>query len=145
MWRLYCGESEGVALQTTFARLEKSVEAEPILAGKIQYEDYDTVPAFKEDLDHVMYKRDGFAFEQEVRLLKVDQDHHSKLCNGTVREKLPPSLPIAWNIGAAIDRILVSPYTDEWYLEAVRAAARLADKELEGRVAWSRMQKSPDF
>jgi hypothetical protein len=145
MWRLYCGERGGVALQTTFARLEKSVEAESILAGKIQYEDYDIVPAFKEDLDHVMYKRDGFAFEQEVRLLKADQDHHSKLCNGTVREKLPPCLPIPWNIGATIDLILVSPYADEWFLETVRAAARLADEELEGRVAWSRLQKSPDF
>ena len=145
MWRLYCGERGGVALQTTFARLEQSVEAEPILAGMIQYEDYDTVPPFKEDLDHVMYKRDGFAFEQEVRLLKSDQDHYSKLCNGTVHEKLPPCLPVPWNIGAAIDRILVSPYADDWYLEAVRAAARLADEELEGRVAWSRLQKPPDF
>jgi hypothetical protein len=145
MWRLYCGERGGVALQTTFARLEKSVEAEPILVGKIQYEDYDTVPAFKEDLDHVMYKRDGFAFEQEVRLLKADQDHHGKLCNGTVREKLPPCLPIPWNIGATIDRILVSPYAEDWYLEAVRAAARLAHEELDGRIEWSRLRKLPDF
>ena len=35
MWRLYCGEKEGVALQTTFARLEQSIETEPLLAGKI--------------------------------------------------------------------------------------------------------------
>jgi hypothetical protein len=145
MWRLYCGERGGVALQTTFARLEKSVEAESILAGMIQYADYETMPAFTEKLDHVMYKRDGFAFEQEVRLLKPDQDHHDKLFNGTVREKLPPCLPISWNMRATIDSILVSPYADEWYLDAVRAAARLADEELEGRVAWSRLQKSPDF
>jgi hypothetical protein len=145
MWRLYCGEKGGVALQTTFSKLEKSVEAEPILAGKIQYEDYDIVPAFKEDLDHVMYKRDGFAFEQEVRLLRADQDHHGKLCNGTAHEKLPPCLSIPWNIGSAIDRILVSPYADEWYLESVQAAARLADEDLEGRVTWSRLRKSPDF
>lgn len=145
MWRLYCGEREGVALQTTFARLEKSVEAEPILAGKIQYADYDTVPPFKEDLDHVMYKREGFAFEQEVRLLKPDQDHHDKLCNGTVHERLPDHLPIPWNIGATIDRILVSPYADEWYLEAVRAVGRLAGEEVESRVSWSRLRKPPDF
>jgi hypothetical protein len=145
MWRLYCGERGGVALQTTFAQLEQSVEAEPILAGKIQYEDYDTVPCFKEELDHVMYKRDGFAFEQEVRLLKADQDHYSKLCNGTVHEKLAPCLPIPWNIGAVIDRILVNPYADYWYVEAVRAAASLPDEKLEDRVAWSRLQKPPNF
>jgi hypothetical protein len=145
MWRLYCGEKEGVALQTTFARLEQSVEGEPILAGKIRYEDYETMPPFKEELDHVMYKREGFAFEQEVRLLKADEDHYSKLCNGTAHEKLSPCLPIPWNIGATIDRILVNPYADDWYLEAVRAAARLADEQLEGRVAWSRLRKPPEF
>lgn len=145
MWRLYCGEKGGVALQTTFTRLEKSVEAESILAGNIQYADYDTVPPFNEELDYVMYKRLGFKFEQEVRLLKMDQDHHGKLCNGTVREKLPDCLPIPWSIGATINRILVSPYAVEWYLEAVRAAARLAGEELEGRVEWSILQKPPDF
>lgn len=145
MWRLYCGERGGVALQTTFDRLEQSVKAEPILAGKIQYADYDTVPAFDEGLDHVMYKRDGFAFEQEVRLLKADQDHYDKLCNGTVQEKLPPCLPIPWNIVATIDRILVSPYADDWYIDAVLEAVRLADKELGARVAWSSLRKLPDF
>jgi hypothetical protein len=145
MWRLYCGEKGGVALQTTFARLEKSMEAESILAGMIQYADYDTVPAFTEMLDHVMYKREGFAFEQEVRLLKPDQDYHDKLCNGTVSEKLPPCSPISWNLGATIDRILVSPYADEWYLDAVRAAAHLSHGELEGRIVWSRLRKPPNF
>lgn len=145
MWRLYCGEKGGVALQTTFARLERSVEAESILAGKIQYVDYDTVPPFNEDLDHVMYKREGFAFEQEVRLLKPDQDYYNKLCSGTVHEKLPDCLSIPWNIGAAIESILVSPYAEDWYLEAVRAAARLAHEELDGCIEWSRLRKPPDF
>ena len=115
------------------------------MAGKIQYEDYDTVPPFKEDLDHVMYKRDGFAFEQEVRLLKADQDHYGNLCNGTVHEKFPPCLPFPWNIGVVIDRILVSPYADDWYLEVVRAAARLAVEGLESRVVWSRLHKPLAF
>lgn len=146
MWRLYCGEKGGVALQTTFARLEKSVEAEPIIAGKIQYADYgDSATVFNEDLDHVMYKREGFAFEQEVRLLKSDQDYYNNLCSGTVHEKLPPCLPIPWNVGATIDRILVSPYAEDWYLEAVRAAARLAHEDLDGRVEWSKLRKPPDF
>ncbi len=27
-----------------------------------------------------MYKREGFASEQEVRLLRADEDHYGKLC-----------------------------------------------------------------
>lgn len=83
MWRLYCGEKDGVAFQTTFARLEKSVEEAHILAGKMRYGDYKTMQPFTEELDHVMYKREGFAFEQEVRLLRLDEDHYGKLCNRT--------------------------------------------------------------
>lgn len=96
MWRLYCGEKEGVAFQTTFARLERSIGEAHILAGKIQYEDYKTTPPFTELLDYVMHKRVGFASEQEVRLLRLDEDHYSKLCNRTRDEKHSPCLPIPW-------------------------------------------------
>jgi hypothetical protein len=143
MWRLYCGEKDGIAFQTTFARLEKSVEETHILAGKIRYGNYKTMDPFTEDLDHVMYKREGFAFEQEVRLLKADEDYYLKLCSGAAQEKLPPCLPIRWSVKAAIDRILVSPYTDDWYMDAVRATARLADADLDGLVGWSDLQGKP--
>ncbi|MGI0034917.1 MAG: hypothetical protein ACRD98_03495 [Nitrososphaera sp.] len=62
--------------------------AKDILAGKIRYEDYKTTPPFTELLDHVMRKRVGFAFEQEVRLLRLDEDHYGKLCNRTTDENI---------------------------------------------------------
>jgi hypothetical protein len=145
MWRLYCGEKEGVAFQTTFARLEKSVEGADILAGKIRYGNYKTMDPFNEELDHVMYKREGFKFEQEVRLLKADEDYYRKLCTGVVREKLPPCLPTPWSAKGAVDRILVSPYADDWYMDAVRASVRLVDTDLEVRVGWSDLWGKPDF
>jgi len=145
MWRLYCGEKDGVAFQTTFARLEQSVNEAAILVGKIRYDDYKTMQPFTEELDHVMYKRVGFAFEQEVRLLRADEDHYRKLCSGATHEKLSPCLPICWSVKAAIDRILVSPYADDWYLDAVRATARLVDADLESRVGWSDLKEEPEF
>jgi hypothetical protein len=149
MWRLYCGEKEGVALQTTFARLEQSLEqaleTEPLLVGKVQYGDYETISPFTADLDHVMYKREAFAFEQEVRVLRMDQGHYNNLCSGITKEKLPPSLPILWDIKTAIENILVHPYVSDWYLEAVCAAARLVDETFARRVRWSKLRKSPTF
>lgn len=145
MWRLYCGEKDGVAFQTTFARLEQSVDKADILVGKIRYDDYKTMPPFSEELDHVMYKRKGFASEQELRLLRADEDHYGKLCSGATHEKLPRCMPISWSLKAAIDRILVSPYADDWYLDAVRATARLADADLESRVGSSELQEKPQF
>lgn len=149
MWRLYCGEKEGVALQTTFARLEQSLEqaleTEPLLVGKIQYGDYEAIPPFIEDLDHVMYKREAFAFEQEVRILRMDENHYLKLCNGTTNEKLPDIVPISWNIKEAIDSILVSPYAGTWYFDAVRSVVDCTDAELAARVRWSKLRQSPAF
>jgi len=145
MWRLYCGEKDGVAFRTTFARLEQSVDEADVLAGKIRYDDYKTMPAFIEELDHVMYKRVGFEFEREVRLLRADEDYYRKLCSGATHEKLSPCLPIRWSVKAAIDHILVSPYADDWYLDAVRATARLADADLESRVGWSELKEKPWF
>jgi hypothetical protein len=149
MWRLYCGAKEGVALQTTFSRLEQSLEqalkTEPLLVGKIQYGDYEAIPPFTHDLDHVMYKREVFAFEQEVRILRMDAEHYLNLCSSAWQEKLPPSLSISWNIREGIDCILVSPYADTWFLEAVQAVAGCIDKELGDRVRWSKLRQSPAF
>jgi len=149
MWRLYCGEKEGIALQTTFAELERSLKqalkTEPLLVGKIQYGNYETMQPFTEALDHVMYKREGFSFEQEVRVLRSDEDHYNKLCNGIIDEKLSNNHPIPWDIKATINSILISPYVGDWYLEAVSAALRCIDTELESRVGWSKLQKAPAF
>src|SRR6266480_1376172 len=46
MWRLYCGEKDGIAFQTTFDRLEQSVDKTDILVGKIRYDDYKTMQPF---------------------------------------------------------------------------------------------------
>ena len=98
MWRLYCGEKEGVALQTTFARLEQSLEealkTEPLLIGKVQYGNYESMHPFTDPLDHIMYKREAFAFEQEVRILRVDEEHYNRLCSDITKDKLLPSVSI---------------------------------------------------
>lgn len=145
MWRLYCGDKDGVAFQTTFTRLEKSVEESQILVGKVRYGNYKTMPAFNEDLDHMMYKREGFRFEQEVRLLTTDEVHYRKLCSGAEQVKLSSCLPIRWSVEGAVDRILVSPYADNWYMDAVLAVARLSDGDITDRIVWSELREQPQF
>jgi hypothetical protein len=145
MWRLYCGEEDGVALQTTFARLQKSVDQPGILVGKVRYIDYKTETAFNQDLDHVMHKRLGFDFEQEVRVLRTDDEYYRKLCNQTASEKLPCCIPIPWNLAEVIEHILISPYADEWYVDAVRAAADLPGMDIADGIVWSELRDQPQF
>jgi hypothetical protein len=123
MWRLYCGEREGVALQTTFGRLEASVETANLLVGCIQYRNYLTGDRFDHELDPLMSKRDGFETEQEVRLLHIDLEHYRKLqASDAGVADLVESFPVPWSINGVIEKILVSPYADAMYLEAVQAA-----------------------
>jgi hypothetical protein len=145
MWRLYCGEKEGVALKTTFARLEKSIKDEEILAGMVRYINYKTVSPFKEDWDYLLHKREGFRHEQEMRLLKMD----GELYTGVLAKQsieAAKCLPIPWNMSEGLDRILISPYADEWYLDAVRATVGHMDRTgIADRVEWSELQAKAQF
>jgi hypothetical protein len=145
MWRLYCGEKEGVALKTTFARLEKSIRDEEILAGMVRYVNYKTVAPFKEDWDYVLHKREGFRHEQEMRLLKFDGELHAQLL-GKQSVDVLGCLGTPWNMDDGVESILVSPYADPWYLEAVRATVgHMGGGALTERVNWSELQAKARF
>jgi hypothetical protein len=76
MWRLYCGQKDGVAMRTTCAKLKASITDDATRLGEITYIDYSAggMPA-DNYLYPVMHKRDGFADEHEVRLLRYLQDY----------------------------------------------------------------------
>ena len=78
MWRLYCGSSSGVALQTTYERLAASVDDDNVYIGLVRYADYDndTIPS-RTVFDPVMHKRAAFAHEREVRVLAVRGESRS--------------------------------------------------------------------
>ncbi len=147
MWRLYCGEGEGVALKTTFAKLEDSIKSTDVLAGKVRYGDYKTMPAFNEDFDHVMFKRKGFEFEKELRLLMTDDELFEKIKHNEMLES-SAIRTIPWNVSESVDKILVSPYAEDWYFDAVISAVQTIDAGKTGlsqRVAWSELQEKPVF
>ena len=147
MWRLYCGEKEGVVLKTTFAKLDYSIKDQDVLAGMIRYGNYKTMAPFDDDFDHVMCKREGFNFERELRLLMTDVALYNQIL---VNESLEPAKVqlLPWSVGETIDQILVSPYANDLYFEAVRSAVASIDANKTGlvdRVDWSELQQKPVF
>lgn len=73
MWRLYCPNDSGVAIQTTYQKLVASIENDPICyIGSVTYIDYESWQEFPWNIDFypVMHKRISFAHEKEVRLVK---------------------------------------------------------------------------
>ena len=146
MWRLYSGDREGVALQTTFAQLEASVASTDLLVGRVQYRNYKTGDPFNDELDPLMFKRDGFDFEQEVRLLSVNRPHYEELRDrGDGTPPLAERMSVPWAIGNAINHIRVSPYASDMYGEAVQAAVAALSPTLAPRISRSELWGEPAF
>jgi hypothetical protein len=127
IWQLFCTDDGrrgvGVALRTTVARLEASVEAHDLYVSPITYLPYHEAPPFTDEMDSLLHKRHGFAAERELRLLKFDEAHFGTLVlkDASVPE-LPEHIYLDWAISDVIDEIVVSPYADERYEILVRGA-----------------------
>jgi len=140
-WRLYCSDERrgvGVALRTTLDRLEKSVAAHDLYVSPIDCRLYHEGPAFTDEMDSLLHKRQGFEAERELRLLKVDEAHYGALVakDASVPE-LPEHIFVDWALGDVIDEIAISPYADASYEDLVRLAISAADPSLADRVVLS--------
>jgi hypothetical protein len=153
LWRLYCTDDGskgiGVALRTTLARLEASVADHDLYVSPITYRLYHEGPAFTDEMDSLLHKRQGFAAERELRILKFDEAHYSTLVpkDASVPE-LPEHIYVNWVLGEVVEEIAVSPYADVAYEDLVRLAINAVDPKLADRVVLSVLHERrypPDF
>jgi hypothetical protein len=146
MWRLYCRDSgvegQGVAIESTLAAIEASVDAQGLLVSPIAYRYYHTGPAFTDELDSFMNKRMGFSHEGEVRLLSFNKDQYLSIANAVrAQAPAPADLPeyvhLAWPVHAVVNRLLISPYADEAYEKRVRDQVAAIDSSLASKLELS--------
>jgi hypothetical protein len=144
MWQLYCGRDEGVALQTTYAKLDASLPPVSgpdgnVFIGKIRYSD--GIQPGGNAFHRVMHKRRAFAHEHEARVLITKPKF---LFGKEARPDASPRvLEVSWDAAAITELLCVNPYAQEWYLEAVRAAIRRFAPTLEDRLQWSQIRSNP--
>ncbi len=114
MWKLY-GEGAGIAIRTTFKRLSESLKCEDIIyIGRIQYVDYDTTFIGERNaFTPLLHKRKSFEHEREVRAMTIDVP----LGDARVGAYLKV------DISSLIDNVIVAPYSQEWFVELVKAVA----------------------
>ena len=143
MWRLYCPDNNGVAIQTSYSKLVESVANDSELyIGRVTYIDYDAQVIPSGNLFYpVMHKRISFAHEQEVRLVKIRVPDNW----GLPHEFCPPGIPVDWPLEPTVDAIYVDPYAPEYFYDVVRSVVRRIAPDLEDRVLWSPMKASPVF
>lgn len=141
MWRLYCGFRDGVAIQTTYAKLRDSITYPEVYIGLVKYVDYNAnrIP-YNTFLRPFMHKREAFSHEHEVRAITI---HTKKGSAG--KNQSPLGVSIKLNIARAVDQVWVSPFAPEWFHEVVVAVVKELQPDLGSKISWSNMRSEPFF
>jgi len=114
MWQIFTQNSEGLAIQSTIGRLQRSLVAETNLKqyiGEVNYIDYkkEHIP-FDDMFFPFLFKRKSFQYEREVRIISDISESDIKINEG---------LKISININQLIERIYIHPKSENWYKNLV--------------------------
>ena len=144
MWKLYLKSDEGIAIQSTYAKLKKSlIDDEKIFIGMVKYIDYD-----KEYIDArcvlgpFVHKRKSFAHEQEVRALVIKWPTCKKRFDFT-QETIEQGMQIKIDIETLIERIYIAPSTPTWFADLVKAVVIRYGYDFE--VVHSKLNENPVY
>lgn len=135
LWRIYCPSSEGVAIQTTLAKLQASVGGLPVY--RVTY----AIPGSRKQTptrnDLMTKKRPMFAYEQEVRIVRfIDKERPEPETVGCGLE---------WDLENCVESIRVHPEADHSFMDTVTATVECYAPTLKDQVAWSAMNARPPF
>jgi len=142
MWRLYCGDAHGVAIQTTYHHLVRAIEAEcEVYLGCVKYIDYerDWFPDANAFYP-VMHKRIAFEHEREVRMVASPSN-----VRALPPEQAPEALFVPWDNEDRIERVFVDPYAPAYFFDAVSSVVDALVPKMKERLAWSQMKAAPLF
>ena len=144
MWDLYLKSDEGVAIQSTYSKLKKSLtDEEDILLGVVKYIDYDTEYLESGNiLSPFMHKRKSFEHEREVRAINLKWpfgEGFESIENDTIEF----GVEIKTDLEVLIEKIYVAPNSPAWFSELVRSAVNRYGYTFE--VVHSRLNDSPLF
>jgi hypothetical protein len=114
MWQIFTQNSEGLAIQSTIRRLQKSLNPENHFKqyiGEVNYIDYkkEYIP-FDDLFFPFLFKRKSFQYEREVRIITDVTDSKIKLNDG---------LKINVDINQLIEKIYIHPKSENWYKNLV--------------------------
>lgn len=144
MWKLYLKSDEGIVIQSTYAKLKKSlIDDEMIFLGTVKYIDYDTEYIDEGNVySPFIHKRMSFAHEQEVRALLSKWPITEKGFDYT-QETIEHGLQIKVDIETLIERIYIAPSAPAWFADIVKAVITRYGYNFE--VVHSKLNENPVF
>lgn len=134
LWRIYCPPSEGVAIQTTLAKLNFSIGDLP--AFRVTYLTPGSSKRTPTLADLATTKRPMFAYEHEVRIVHlVDDDAPT----------FPVGFGLPWDCEQHVETICVHPEADQSFMDTVITTVATYAPSLKDKVVWSAMNERPPF
>lgn len=122
MWKIYSRQNEGIAIVSSFDRLKKSIsDSRGVFIGKVFYGKDKVSPGpFKIHGESPFIKRSNFEYEKEIRAVCWSSDHVIKNSENIVQGVRDiHGLNIKINRSILIDKIIVSPIADKWFVELI--------------------------
>lgn len=124
MWKLYTNNNLGVAIQSTFELLTKSISDEKtIYVGKVNYIDYNKqVFPINNTMYPYVHKRISYSHEQELRAL-TNYSPKDSYQNPLLFDKNPKGFNIKVDLDVLIEKIYISPNAPDWFKELVKSVS----------------------
>jgi len=130
LWRIYCGASEGVALETNLERLLLSLQ--DLKLFKVSYENPGISTRTPTLVELVTKKRPMFDYEREYRIVQTVEAMSDAV-----------GLQLDWAPEEHLLGIRVHPEADESFMQTVIAAVASYAPALKDRIVWSDMRARP--
>ena len=137
LWRVFCGNKEGIAIQTTVGKLEAAFGNVPL--QKVRYAEPKALGRTLTHEDVALLKRPFFDFEKEARAIFRDDTPNPKL---TKREF---GFTFPFDPTEILESVAVHPEADVSFYETVLGAIDVNTKLLRDKVSWSTMREPPPF
>ncbi|MGX9992133.1 hypothetical protein ACS4RR_023720 [Rhizobium sp. Z1P35] len=115
MWKLYVQAGDGIAVQSTYARLRDSISSEEeVYIGKVNYIDYQRhVIDANNLLSPLVHKRTSFSHECELRAVVV---------HWPTREQSPieHGVAVPVDVKRLVQKVFVSPSASHWFSDLLQ-------------------------
>jgi hypothetical protein len=162
MWNLYLKSNEGVAIQSTYKSLKKTLDKircdKDIVVGQIEYIDYNKYIMIEGNpLFAFYYKRKSFEHEHELRaaftriptengifinLANIrKEDYNVGIDHSVNLDNIVEIVPI--NLNTLIEKIYVPPTADDWFKEIIESL--LKKFRVRANVERSELERDPLF
>jgi hypothetical protein len=133
MWQIYTVAGQGIAIESTKAKLEGALGGNGIVVDQVRYMDFESAEIEKGHKRYGLFlKRKSFAHEQELR--------------ATIRLPTPGvGTAVPCDLNALIAQIHIFPKAPPYYAEAVRYAVRQTKPEIQAPIIVSRLLDPPNY